>query len=122
MVKMLLVDDSRTVRLVGRRIMDKFGFEVHEAEHGEDALKVIRDHPDIDAVLLDWNMPVMNGLDFLKALRSLPLPKQPTVMMCTTENDMDHIMLAMEAGANEYIMKPFTEDIVRDKLEVVGIL
>jgi len=122
MVKMLLVDDSRTVRLVGRRIMDNLGIEVLEAEHGEEALQAFRDHSDITAVLLDWNMPVMNGLDFLKALRSLPLPEQPTVLMCTTENDMEHIMLAMDAGANEYIMKPFTEDIVKDKLEVVGIL
>ncbi|MBL4885790.1 MAG: response regulator [Planctomycetaceae bacterium] len=122
MVKILLVDDSRTVRLVGRRMMEKMGFEVLEAEHGEDALVVIGKHPDVTAILLDWNMPVMNGLDFLKALRALPLPKQPSVVMCTTENDMGHIMEAMDAGANEYIMKPFTEDIVRDKLEVVGIL
>ena len=122
MVKMLLVDDSRTVRLVGRRIMDKLGIECFEAEHGEDALEVFRDNPGITAVLLDWNMPVMNGLEFLQALRALPIPNQPTVLMCTTENDMEHIMQAMESGADEYIMKPFTEDIVRDKLEVVGIL
>jgi two-component system, chemotaxis family, chemotaxis protein CheY len=122
MSKVLLVDDSQTVRLVGRRIMSKFGFEVLEAEHGQSALEQIRQHPDVHAVLLDWNMPVMNGLDFLQALRGLPLPQQPIVVMCTTENDMEHIVKAMESGANEYIMKPFTEEIIRDKFEEVGVL
>lgn len=122
MPKILVVDDSQTVRLVGRRIMSKFGFEVLEAEHGQSALEQIRSNPDVIAILLDWNMPVMNGLEFLEALRSLPLPKQPIVVMCTTENDMDHIMRAMQAGANEYIMKPFTEEIIRDKFEEVGVL
>lgn len=102
--------------------MSKFGFEILEAEHGEAALEQIRHHPDVQAILLDWNMPIMNGLQFLQTLRSLPLPKQPTVVMCTTENDMEHIVTAIEAGANEYIMKPFTEEIIRDKFEEVGVL
>jgi two-component system chemotaxis response regulator CheY len=122
MSQVLLVDDSQTVRLVGRRIMSKFGFDVLEAEHGQAALEQIRLHPDVHAILLDWNMPVMNGLDFLQALRALPLQRQPIVVMCTTENDMVHIVQAMEAGANEYIMKPFTEEIIRDKFEEVGVL
>jgi len=122
MSKILVVDDSQTVRLVGRRIMSKFGFEVLEAEHGQAALEQVRQHPEITAILLDWNMPIMNGLDFLQELRALPLEKQPVVVMCTTENDMEHIMKAVEAGANEYIMKPFTEDIIRDKFQEVGVL
>ena len=122
MLKVLLVDDSQTVRLVGRRIMSKLGFETIEAEHGQAALEQIRRHPHVHAILLDWNMPVMNGLDFLQALRSLPLSRQPIVVMCTTENDMEHIIQAMEAGANEYIMKPFTEEIIRDKFAEVGVM
>nr|ADY59393.1 response regulator receiver protein [Rubinisphaera brasiliensis DSM 5305] len=122
MSKILVVDDSQTVRLVGRRIMSKFGFEVLEAEHGAAALNMVDQHPDVTAILLDWNMPVMDGLEFLKSLRALPLEKQPVVVMCTTENDMEHIMQAVEAGANEYIMKPFTEDIIRDKFQEVGVL
>lgn len=122
MSKILVVDDSQTVRLVGRRIMSKFGFEVLEAEHGEAALEIVNQNPDLAAILLDWNMPVMDGLAFLKSLRALPLEKQPVVVMCTTENDMEHIMQAVEAGANEYIMKPFTEDIIRDKFQEVGVL
>ena len=105
-----------------RRIISDFDLETLEAEHGEDALRQIREHPDIDVVLLDWNMPVMDGLTFLKALRQEPLAAQPVVVMCTVENDMTRIVEAMQAGANEYIMKPFTEEIVRDKLEETGVL
>ncbi|GAB4147191.1 MAG: response regulator [Planctomycetaceae bacterium] len=122
MKKILLVDDSRTVRSVGKRYSDSLGFEAFEAENGQAALDVVRAQPDIDVILLDWNMPVMDGLSFLKALREEPLEKQPVVVMCTTENDMSRIVEAMAAGANEYIMKPFTEDIVRDKLEEAGVL
>lgn len=122
MKKILLVDDSRTVRSVGKRYSSALGFETFEAENGQAALDMIRAHPDIDVILLDWNMPVMDGLSFLKALREEPLAEQPVVVMCTTENDMSRIVEAMQAGANEYIMKPFTEDIVRDKLEETGVL
>ncbi len=122
MAKILLVDDSQTVRLVGRRILSKFGFEIIEAEHGGVALEQVQQHSDIRAILLDWNMPIMSGLEFLQKLRAMPLSQQPTVVMCTTENDMDHIMQAMQSGANEYIMKPFTEEIIRDKFAEVGVI
>jgi two-component system chemotaxis response regulator CheY len=122
MKKLLLVDDSRAVRMVGRRYASALGFEVLEAEHGEDALKLLREHRDVDVVLLDWNMPIMDGLTCLKSLREESLDRQPVVLMCTTENDMPHIVEAMQAGANEYIMKPFTEEIVREKLEEAGVL
>ena len=120
MKTILLVDDSRAVRLVGRRIMGTFGLNV--LEDGKQALEVARANPELDAVLLDWNMPIMDGMEFLKALRAEAREKQPIVVMCTTENDMPQIVQAMQAGANEYIMKPFTEDIVRDKLEETGVL
>lgn len=122
MKKLLLVDDSRAVRLLGKRIVNPLGFEILEAENGEEALKVCASHPDLDAILLDWNMPVMDGLQFLKELRAQDGKKQPIVVMCTTENDMVRIVEAMQAGANEYIMKPFTEDIVREKLQETGVI
>lgn len=121
MKTILLVDDSRAVRLAGKRIVSAIGLNTLEAENGEEALKVVREN-DVDVVLLDWNMPIMNGLEFLKALRMDTSLKQPTVVMCTTENDMTRIIEAMQSGANEYIMKPFTEDIVRGKLQDTGVL
>lgn len=117
MKTVLLVDDSRAVRLAGKRIFESLGFGTLEAGDGQQALDVVAANPTIDAVLLDWNMPIMNGLDFLKALRS-----QPVVVMCTTENDIKHITDALTAGANEYVMKPFTEDIIREKLQETGVL
>jgi len=122
MKKILLVDDSRAVRMVGRRISSSIGLETYEAADGKQAMEMILQHPDIDVVLLDWNMPVMDGLTFLKTLREASLERQPVVVMCTTENDMSRIVEAMQAGANEYVMKPFTEDIIRDKLEETGVL
>lgn len=122
MKTLLLVDDSRAVRLIGRRMAESLGFEPLEAEHGEQALACIRERGGVDAVLLDWNMPVMDGLTFLQALRADPDVRQPIVVMCTTENDMPRIMEAVAAGADEYIMKPFTEDIVREKLQQTGAL
>lgn len=119
---LLLVDDSRAVRLASRRMVAKFGFDVLEAENGEAALEVVRTQGPIDAVLLDWNMPVMDGITFLRELRADASLSQPKVVMCTTENDVPQIMAALAAGANEYIMKPFTEEIIRDKLEATGVL
>ncbi len=121
MKTVLLVDDSRAVRLAGKRIFESLGFGTLEAGDGQQALDVVAANPTIDAVLLDWNMPVMNGLDFLKALRAQPVT-QPVVVMCTTENDIKHITDALTAGANEYVMKPFTEDIIREKLQETGVL
>jgi two-component system chemotaxis response regulator CheY len=121
MKTVLLVDDSRAVRLAGRRIFESLGFTALEAGDGADALKVMAERPDVDAILLDWNMPVMNGLEFLIELRK-SRPTSPAVVMCTTENDLKHITDAISAGANEYIMKPFTDDIVREKMQSVGVL
>jgi two-component system chemotaxis response regulator CheY len=117
----LIVDDSAVIRKVARRILETLSFRISEAEDGEQALTLCRaDMP--DAVLLDWNMPIMDGYDFLRTLRQMPGGKRPKVVFCTTENDIAHIAKAMRAGADEYIMKPFDRDIVEAKFHEVGLI
>ncbi|MDU6372695.1 MAG: response regulator [Bradyrhizobium sp.] len=117
----LVVDDSSVIRKVARRILEGLDFQIVEAEDGEQALEICkRGLP--DAVLLDWNMPVMDGYDFLGRLRRLPGGEGPKVVFCTTENDIDHISRALNAGANEYIMKPFDKEIVAAKFQEVGLI
>jgi two-component system chemotaxis response regulator CheY len=117
----LVVDDSAVIRKVARRILESLEFRISEAEDGEKALLVCRsDMP--DAVLLDWNMPVMDGYEFLKRLRQMPGGGEPKVVFCTTENDVGHIARALHAGADEYIMKPFDKDIMTAKLQEVGLV
>jgi two-component system chemotaxis response regulator CheY len=117
----LVVDDSGVVRKVARRILEGLDFQIIEAEDGSKALDACKQALP-DAVLLDWNMPVMDGLEFLTHLRSLPGGDVPKVVFCTTENGMDHISRALAAGANEYIMKPFDKDIVAAKFQEVGLI
>jgi two-component system, chemotaxis family, chemotaxis protein CheY len=117
----LVVDDSRVVRKVARRILEANGFAVAEAGDGQQALDACRAALP-DCVLLDWNMPVMDGITFLRALRGEFGPDNPTVIFCTTENDMDHIEMAISSGAQEYIMKPFDEEILIGKLNQVSLL
>lgn len=115
----LVVDDSAVVRKVARRILEKHGFSVREAADGQQALDAVGDAmPRL--VLLDRNMPVMDGIEFLKALRAEYGPSDPTVVMCTTESASEKIMEGLEAGADEYVMKPFDEAILMDKLAMVG--
>ncbi len=117
----LVVDDSAVVRKVARRILEKLGFEVREAADGQQALEAVRAEMP-RAVLLDRNMPVLDGIGFLKALRAEYGPDDPIVVMCTTEAAMDRILEGIEAGAQEYVMKPFDEGIIADKLAQVGLL
>jgi two-component system, chemotaxis family, chemotaxis protein CheY len=117
----LVVDDSSVIRKVARRILEGLDFKIIEAEDGQQALEQCRGALP-DAVLLDWNMPVMDGYDFLKALRRLPGGDGPKVVFCTTENDVAHIARALSAGANEYIMKPFDKEIVEAKFQEVGLI
>ncbi len=117
----LVVDDSSVIRKVARRILEGLEFQIMEAENGEDAIESCkRQLP--DAILLDWNMPKMDGYDFLRVLRRLPGGDAPKVVFCTTENDVAHIARALHAGANEYIMKPFDKDIVEAKFQEVGLI
>ena len=117
----LVVDDSRVVRKVARRILESNGFAVTEAADGQIALDACRAALP-DCILLDWNMPVMDGITFLKALRKEFGPDDPPVVFCTTENDLRHIEAAISSGAQEYIMKPFDEDILTGKFAQVGLL
>ncbi|MFO1150925.1 MAG: response regulator [Alsobacter sp.] len=117
----LVVDDSAVIRKVARRILETLDFEITEAEDGEEALRLCGQRMP-DAILLDWNMPVMDGYEFLKALRRAPGGAAPKVVFCTTENDIAHIARAMHAGADEYVMKPFDKDIITTKLHQVGLV
>lgn len=119
--KCLIVDDSRVVRKVARRILEEAGLECSEAEDGQKAYEACeREIP--DAILLDWNMPVMSGIEFLEKLRQMPNGNIPKVIFCTTENDMSFIQRAMQAGADEYIMKPFNNEIIETKLKQLDII
>ncbi|SRR5690606_23887754 len=117
----LVVDDSSVIRKVARRILEDLDFKITEAEDGQQALSVCRQTMP-DAILLDWNMPVMDGLEFLTALRREDGGEEPIVVFCTTENDVAHIARAIRAGANEYIMKPFDREIVEAKFQEVGLI
>ncbi|MDX1484913.1 MAG: response regulator [Alphaproteobacteria bacterium] len=121
MKRCLIVDDSRVIRMVARKILEDLEFAIEEAENGREALDACFNSIP-DAILLDWNMPVMSGIDFLRELRKSKGGDAPVVVFCTTENDMDHICEAMGAGANEYIMKPFDSDIIQSKFSLVGLL
>jgi two-component system chemotaxis response regulator CheY len=117
----LIVDDSKVVRMVARKIIEGLNFAIEEADNGQTAMDQCRKRMP-DAILLDWNMPVMSGIDFLRNLRSMPGGQTPIVVFCTTENDIQHIQEAISAGANEYIMKPFDSEIIESKFSQVGLL
>ncbi|MCW8914558.1 MAG: response regulator [Magnetovibrio sp.] len=117
----LIVDDSKVIRMVAKKILEDLEFQTVEAADGQQALDACKEVMP-DAVLLDWNMPVMSGIEYLRALRVLPGGDAPIVVFCTTENDIEHIQEAIEAGANEYIMKPFDSEIIQAKFTQVGLL
>ncbi len=118
----LIVDDSRVVRKVARRIVEEIGgFTCEEAEDGQQAYEACQKKMP-EAILLDWNMPIMSGIEFLEKLRAMPSGANPKVVFCTTENDMSHIQRAMVAGANEYIMKPFDTEIIKSKFIQIGLV
>jgi two-component system chemotaxis response regulator CheY len=116
----LVVDDSKVIRKVARHILESLDFSVEEAEDGRVALERCEVRmPDV--VLLDWNMPVMGGMEFLRTLRQMKFEPQPKVVFCTTENDAAHIRAAIDAGADEYVMKPFDRETLESKLQIVGV-
>ncbi len=121
MKQVLIVDDSRVIRKVAQRILQSLGFVTREAENGLEALDACKAMMP-DAVLLDWNMPIMDGMTFLQELRQLETGSTPKVVFCTTENEVAQIARAVHAGADEYIMKPFDRQIIMSKFEEVGLL
>lgn len=115
----LIVDDSRVIRKVAGHMMASLGFSVEEAEDGCIGLERCQQAmPDV--ILLDWNMPVMNGIEFIAELRKREDGDKPKVVFCTTENDVAHIREAINAGADEYVMKPFDQESLQIKLQLVG--
>ena len=117
----LVVDDSKVIRKVARHILESLQIQVTEACDGQDALNQCQS-ADHDVVLLDWNMPIMTGMEFLQELSVLKAHDRPKVIFCTTENGLGHIKAALDAGADEYVMKPFDRDTLESKLQLVGIL
>lgn len=117
----LIVDDSRVIRKVSRQILEATGFACEEAENGQVALDFCHQKQP-EFILLDWNMPVMDGIEFVKALRQMPKGQEPVVVFCSTENQLSRIQMALDSGANEYIMKPFDADIIRGKLIQLGLV
>ena len=117
----LIVDDSKMIRRVATRILQDLDFEPSEASNGREAITICKSSMP-DAILLDWNMPVMDGLSFLKALRKEPGGDDPIVVFCTAERDVKKITEALDAGANEYVMKPFDSDILASKFCEAGLV
>ena len=119
----LVVDDSRAIRMILARTLGKLGFETRLAANGREAMEVLRQAgPTISLVLVDWNMPEMTGIDFVRAVRSTPKYDRMALMMVTTETQAEQMIEALEAGADEYVMKPFTDEIIADKIRLIGAL
>ena len=121
-MRALVIDDSRTVRLLIGNILRELGMTVLEAADGRQALEQLRECPDVELILVDWNMPVMNGLDFIRAVRSERGRDAVRIMMVTTETESEQVVRALDAGADEYVMKPFTRDVLVAKLSLLDVL
>lgn len=118
----LVVDDSRALRRVLGVMLQQLGFQVREAANGSDALAELARGPRPDVVLVDWNMPVMNGLEFIQQVRQQAQFRDLPLMMVTTETETERVETALAAGANEYVMKPFDKSVIADKLQLLGLL
>jgi two-component system chemotaxis response regulator CheY len=121
-VQALVVDDSKTIRLILRKYLGKIGFDVVEATDGVEGIARLQEMSQAALVLVDWNMPNMSGVDFVRAVRAIRQYDSLPVVMVTTNTERDQVAMALQAGANEYIMKPFTQDVIREKLGLLGLL
>ena len=121
-MRALVIDDSRTVRIIIGQILREIGMEVLEARDGVEALEQIKRNPDVDLMLVDWNMPQMNGLDFIRAVRANRAYDAVRILMVTSESQGEQVIQALEAGANEYLMKPFNKDILVAKLNLLDVV
>jgi two-component system, chemotaxis family, chemotaxis protein CheY len=120
-MRALVVDDSRAIRRIIGEMLRKLGYEVHEAAHGIEALARLEEIEMPDVLLVDWNMPEMNGIELIRAVRSNPMYSNLPIMMVTTETEMERMAQAFVAGANEYVMKPFDQATIADKLQLLGV-
>lgn len=120
-MRALVIDDSRTVRLIVGKVLVELGFEVVEAGNGREGLERLIEWPEIGVVLVDWNMPEMNGLEFIRAVRARREYGHVRLVMVTTETEQQQVIRALEAGADEYVMKPFTRDILVAKLSLLDL-
>jgi two-component system chemotaxis response regulator CheY len=120
-MKALVIDDSKAIRSIVSRILKELHFEVVDAADGREGLSKLVETPGIELVLVDWNMPNMNGLEFVQAVRGDQRWKDLRLMMVTTETEVEQMTRALEAGANEYVMKPFTKDVILGKLQLLGL-
>jgi two-component system chemotaxis response regulator CheY len=117
----LIIDDSRAVRAFIRPILHDLGFQTLEAANGQEALDLVAQYPDIRVILVDWNMPVMDGLQFIRAVRADRNHDDIRIVMVTTETESEQMNRAINAGANEYVMKPFTRDVLVAKLTLMDV-
>ncbi|MFO1487637.1 MAG: response regulator [Verrucomicrobiota bacterium] len=120
-MRALVVDDSRSMRMILARTLRELGFEVFEAAQGQDALRWLNQGGEVDLMLVDWNMPVMNGYELVVAVRANVLLGNIRILMVTTETSIGHVEKALAAGANEYLMKPFTRELLLEKLALLGL-
>jgi two-component system, chemotaxis family, chemotaxis protein CheY len=121
-MRALVIDDSRTVRIIIGQTLRELGMEVLEAANGSEALDQIKENPDVELMLVDWNMPKMNGIDFIRAVRSQPAFDSARILMVTSEAQSDHVTEAIQAGANEYLMKPFSKEVLVAKLNMLDVI
>jgi two-component system chemotaxis response regulator CheY len=121
-MRALIVDDSRPIRRIEGEILAELGFDTCDACHGKQALERLQDGPAPDVILVDWNMPEMDGLEFVKAVRSDARYSGMVIVMVTTETEPEQMLRALTAGADEYLMKPFAKDGLVDKLRMVGVV
>jgi two-component system chemotaxis response regulator CheY len=122
-MRALVVDDSKAMRMILKKSLTTCGFdEIHEAGNGLEALDELADMQWADVVLVDWNMPEMSGIEFVEAVRARSLYDDVPIVMVTTETEVTQMIRALDAGANEYIMKPFTAEVLREKLDLIGAI
>jgi two-component system chemotaxis response regulator CheY len=121
-MRALVVDDTKTIRMILCEYLQKMGMQVVEAANGREGLERLKEMPHPDLVLVDWNMPVMNGIDFIRAVREMHIYDPLPLIMVTTNSESEHGNTALEAGANQYIQKPCTLDVLREKIRQLGIL
>ncbi|KMP11732.1 histidine kinase [Candidatus Nitromaritima sp. SCGC AAA799-A02] len=120
-MRALVIDDSKAIRLILGQILRDIGFETVDAADGKEALEKVKTEKKLDLALVDWNMPVMNGFDFVVEIRKDSQYDNMRLMMVTTETEMSQVVKALEAGANEYVMKPFTKEMIVEKLNLMGM-